>query len=60
MTFRYLIGYLSAGGASGSVELTLTHPIRDMNDINQIQQNLVRQFGLTSPLVMGFSRFEEN
>lgn len=60
--YRYLISYIdpfNGGGTNGNVEVTRPDPIRDMNDITDLTRELRDHFGLNRPIIMGFSRFEE-
>jgi hypothetical protein len=59
---RYLVSYLETGrnGIShGNAELTLPRPVTSMQDVQMLTRVLREKYGLTQPVVMGFSRFAE-
>lgn len=56
---RYLISYADRAGNTGSCELSIHSPIQSMDDVQALTRELVRQYGLTNPIILGFSRFEE-
>lgn len=55
---RYLIAWMDET-RHGNVDMPLERPIRDMDDVLAIQWRLKRDFGAVNPILMGFSRFEE-
>ncbi|MBB2941825.1 hypothetical protein FB565_001529 [Actinoplanes lutulentus] len=60
--YRYMLSYTSPeaqGFKNGNCEVTLPLPIRTMDDVNTVTKMLKEHFGLSSPLLLGFSRFED-
>ncbi|WP_328466730.1 hypothetical protein OHA21_47060 [Actinoplanes sp. NBC_00393] len=60
--YRYLISYadtLPGGISHGNAELKLPTPIRTMDDVQTVTKLIREHFGLTSPVLLGFSRFED-
>ena len=58
--FAYLISYtapLNGGQTFGSVEYFTETPIQSMADVRAITRELAVSYGLTNPLVLGFSPF---
>lgn len=57
---RYLLGYIdTALGRTGHIDVSLPNPIRDYDDIKVITQ-MLRQQGHHDPVIVGFSRYEED
>ncbi len=59
---RYLVSYLDVDlprMSHGSVEVTVPAPISSMGDVEQLTESIRCRFNFTSPVIMGFSRFDE-
>lgn len=62
MTYRYMISYIDSypgGFTNGSCELRRDVPIQSMEDVEQVRQNLRREYGFVNVIVMGFSQFDD-
>lgn len=56
---HYLVSYIDPStAATGNCEMNLPSPIRDMDDVQAVGALLREHYNLTKPIVMGFSRFE--
>ncbi|MFI5938114.1 hypothetical protein [Actinoplanes sp. NPDC051494] len=61
--YRYMVAWLDVDGLRiqhGNADMNWPRPIADMNDVNGIQQALAQKYHLHQPILMGFSRFEED
>jgi hypothetical protein len=58
--YRYLISYIDPPTAqTGNCELTLQAPIRSMDDVQSLTRSVAQRFSYVNPIILGFSRFEE-
>lgn len=59
---RYFVSYTMQNAhsfGSGNCELHLTRPIESMTDVNDVTA-LLRNNGISNPVVMSFTRFDAN
>ena len=56
---RYYIGFAQRGGTIGGIDIRRNGPIRGMDDLMKVQQDIRNHYGDHSLIVTAFSKFEE-